>query len=407
MLRPRWTQIANLASGYETPFFLIWSVPFLENQKRLQECVNSAGKVRQWYSFKTQPVLELAAFAGSLGMGMEVVSKRELAAALHLKFPPENILVNGVAKHNWLSREIPLLNVIFDSLHELEELASAAATLNWRCGLRVAVSQQINVDIPEQPPQFGIGVSDLGYARDILARANVPVRILHFHLHSNVPSARIYDEAILELRDAAIAFGMSPDIIDIGGGLPDWTLDTVTTEEADIHLKEYGEVLRRCGAYFKDLSEVWLENGRHLLGPSAVLVVTVQDVKIVDGVRVLICDGGRTNQALPSVWENHSVSILGSEDSSGVAETLVCGPTCMGYDSLYRGPLLSPTKIGDRLIYFNAGAYHIPWENRFSHGLCKVLWTTDGTTFTTLRPSETSDDWLSDWSLRAAPLDVA
>jgi diaminopimelate decarboxylase len=406
-MRPRWAHIANLASGYETPFFLIWSEPFLENKNRLQRCVKGAGNVRQWYSFKTQPVLELAAFAGSLGMGIEVVSKRELAAALHLNFRPEDILVNGVAKHNWLNRETPRLNVIFDSLHELGELAPAAASLNWRCGLRVAVSQQINVDIPDQPPQFGIGLSDLGYARDLLAAVNLPVRILHFHLHSNVPSARMYNEALLELRDAAIAFGMSPDIIDIGGGLPDWTLDPAIAEEADIRLKEYGDVLRNCEAYFKDLSEIWLENGRHLLGPSAVLVVTVQDVKIVDGVRVLICDGGRTNQALPSVWENHNVSVLASEKSDDVADTVVCGPTCMGYDSLYRGLLPALAKIGDRLIYFNAGAYHIPWENRFSHGLCKILWTTDGATFRILRPSETSEDWLLNWSVRTTPLDAA
>ncbi len=402
MLRPNWAQIADLASGYETPFFLIWTGPFVERQKQLQKCTEKAGNVRQWYSFKTQPVPQLAAFAGSLGMGMEAVSKYELAAALRLNFSPADILVNGVAKHKWLDRTVAGLNVVFDSLNEIVELAPVAARLNWRCGLRVAVSQQVNVDIPEQPPQFGIGVGDLGHARDLLAKSKVRVEILHFHLHSNVPSAHAYNDAILELRDAAVNFGIPPCIIDVGGGLPDWTLNAASAGAAKSALQEYADVLCRSGTYFESLSELWLENGRCLLGPSAILVVTVQDVKTVDGIRVLICDGGRTNQAMPSVWERHAVAVVGNRDTGEVAETLVCGPTCMGYDSLYRGPLCSSAATGDRIIYFNAGAYHIPWENRFSQGLCNVLWTTDGATLRTLRSSESTDGWLSNWEPQSA-----
>lgn len=31
-------------------------------------------------------------------------------------------------------------------------------------------------------------------------------------------------------------------------------------------------------------------------------------------------------------------------------------------------------RAGDQLIWMEAGAYHIPWETRFSHGHAAVAW---------------------------------
>jgi hypothetical protein len=30
--------------------------------------------------------------------------------------------------------------------------------------------------------------------------------------------------------------------------------------------------------------------------------------------------------------------------------------------------------VGDVIVWTNAGAYHLPWETRFSYGLCAIVW---------------------------------
>lgn len=52
--------------------------------------------------------------------------------------------------------------------------------------------------------------------------------------------------------------------------------------------------------------------------------------------------------------------------------TSVHGPTCMAFDTLARRPMAVSLGPGDVLIWLDAGAYHLPWETRFSHELAEV-----------------------------------
>ena len=46
----------------------------------------------------------------------------------------------------------------------------------------------------------------------------------------------------------------------------------------------------------------------------------------------------------------------------------------MAFDQLARMPLPRSLRAGDHLVWLDAGAYHIPWETRFSHGHAAVVW---------------------------------
>jgi diaminopimelate decarboxylase len=77
--------------------------------------------------------------------------------------------------------------------------------------------------------------------------------------------------------------------------------------------------------------------------------------------------------ALTSIWEQHALMPL-EERSGAMILTTAHGPTCMAFDQLARIPLPRALKAGDHLLWLEAGAYHIPWELRFSHGHAAVLW---------------------------------
>ena len=74
--------------------------------------------------------------------------------------------------------------------------------------------------------------------------------------------------------------------------------------------------------------------------------------------------------------------------------TAVCGPTCMAFDQLALRPLPRSIRAGDRLVWLEAGAYHIPWEARFSHGHAAVAWH-DGRGLRLARERQDFEEWWS------------
>lgn len=395
-----------LSLSASTPFYLFSTLPISKQIAELDAALINAGfqsametrqlktQFKHWLSCKTQPVAPLLRWWREQSRPIEVVSEFELRAALAEGFAPENILVNGPAKHHWLAgvqatacpgntpkRELQHgallrnLSVNFDSPAELEALLPLAKKLNWRCGVRLNTNEEFDPENPQFPTQFGFTPDEAVAALKKLLRANARVETVHFHLRTNVASAQVFQRAIGEVAEVCSSARFSPVFLDIGGGLP---VRHVLTRggkvfDGEFGLRAFADMLRQAVKQFPKLREIWLENGRFLTTGSGVLVVKILDVKERRGVRQLICDGGRTMNALLSVWEQHA--LLPLKDRAG-AETLtvVHGPTCMAFDQLARIPLPRSLKAGDHLMWLDAGAYHLPWEARFSHGQAAVVW---------------------------------
>lgn len=416
-----------------TPFFLLSALPIAERISELDGALIEAGfksaiesrksKIgfRHWLSCKTQPVAPLLRWWRQQSRPIEVVSEFELRAALAEGFAPENILVNGPAKHHWLSQfgapisksgrfkknqhaesefGAPLrnLSVNFDSPAELDVLLPLAKRLNWRCGVRINTMEEFDPENPQFPTQFGFTPDEATKALKKLLRAKARVEIVHFHLRTNIASAQIYQRAIAEVVEICRSARSNPSFLDIGGGIP---VRHVLTRggkvfDGEFGLRAFAVMLRQAVKQFPNLQEVWLENGRFITTGSGVLVVKILDFKERRGMRQLICDGGRTMNALLSVWEQHA--LLPLENRSGTeALTVVHGPTCMAFDQLARIPLPCSLKAGDHLIWLDAGAYHIPWEARFSHGHAAVLWH-DENGLRLVREQQSFENFWAQWA---------
>ncbi len=431
-----------------TPFYVFSALPIAERIAELDAALTHAGfkseisnlksqiGLRRWLSCKTQPVAPLLRWWRYQGRPIEVVSEFELRAALAEGFAPENILVNGPAKHHWLAQfggatvsdparfvgvqasacpggtrkcerqragaetGAPVLrglSVNLDSRAELDALLPLAKKLNWRLGVRILTGEEFDPENPQFPTQFGFTPDETVAALKKLLRAKARVETVSFHLRTNLPSAQIYQRAIAEVAEVCRAAKFSPLHLDIGGGLP---VRHVLSRggkvfDGEFGLRAFGEMLRQSAKQFPGLREIWLENGRFVSAGSGALVVKILDVKERRGLRQLICDGGRTLNALTSIWEQHALLTL---PERGGAETLtaVHGPTCMAFDQLARIPLPRLLRAGDHLVWLDAGAYHIPWETRFSHGHAAVLWH-DERGLRSAREQQSFEDFWSLW----------
>ena len=387
-----------LATRTPTPFYLFSAEPMAEALAELRalDCVGVP--VRHWLSCKTQPVAPLLRWWREQGRPIEVVSEFEYLAARHEGFATDDILINGPAKHRWLPRvAVEGMRVNFDSPGELKALLPMAKKLRWRTGLRLRTGQEHDPENQEFPTQFGFEPEEAARALKQLNRAGLAAETLHFHLRTNVASAAIYEQGIREAHAFCVAANWWPAFLDCGGGLPPRHTFSHDGKEfaADFDLAELAGVFTRWLPRFAGLRELWLENGRFLSARSGVLVVTVLDVKERAGLRQLICDGGRTMNALVSNWEEHGLFSV-PKRSGPAALTAVHGPTCMAFDQLTRRALPRTVRTGDRLVWLEAGAYHVPWETRFSHGQAAVLWHENGK-LTPARDAESFAAWWGQW----------
>jgi diaminopimelate decarboxylase len=377
-----------LSLSAPTPFYIFSALPIAERISEMDAALNAAGfkseienrksKIgfRHWLSCKTQPVAPLLRWWREQGRPIEVVSEFELRAALAEGFTPENILVNGPAKHHWLPQfELRELSVNFDSPAELATLLPLAKKLNWRGGVRFNTGAEFDPENPQFPTQFGFTPDEAAAALKKLLRAKARVETVHFHLRTNVSSAQVYRRAIAEVAEVCRAAKFAPQFLDLGGGIPVRHALTRGGKvfDGEFGLRAFAEMLRQSAKQFPNLREIWLENGRWTSAGSGALVIKILDVKERRGVRQLICDGGRTMNALTSLWEQHRILPV-PERGGAEMLTTVHGPTCMAFDQLARIPLPHSLRAGDHLIWLEAGAYHIPWETRFSHGHAAVLW---------------------------------
>jgi diaminopimelate decarboxylase len=391
--------LGRALSRHDTPFYLFSARPIRDALAELALLDRALPvRVRHWLSCKTQPVRPLLRWWRRRGDNIEVVSEFELQAALAEGFPPERILVNGPAKQRWLPRHPqPGLSVNFDSRRELEALLPLARRLHWRLGLRCLTLEELDPEHPGRPTQFGLDPAETASALRRLLRSGARLEMLHVHLRSHVASPAIYERVLLELAGRCAAAGFAPTVLDLGGGLPPPHTRSSdgrafdTGFRMDALARMYRRVLRR----FPGLQELWLENGRFVSARSGVLVVRVLDVKERRGWRQLICDGGRTTQAMVSTWEQHALLTVPPRRGPRCL-TAVHGPTCMAFDRLAARPLPRSIRPGDVLVWMEAGAYHVPWETRFSHGWAKVLWH-DGRRLEVARAAEDFAAWWGQW----------
>ena len=390
-----------------TPFYLFSADPMASALAELNEALSGL-PITHWLSAKTQPLPALFRWWHRQGRPIEVVSELEFQAARATGFEPEQILVNGPAKHRWLHRHaLPGLNVNFDSAAEMRALGPVAKQLNWRLGLRVNTEAEYDPEKPDYPTQFGFAPEELPNAVRLTEQLGLRLPILHLHLRTNVASPEVYESAADEAMRLAQAAGLRPEILDLGGGFPPARVRTKGGDSvaAQFSLKGMAQVYRELLERYPQLRGLWLENGRWWSARSGVLVVRILDAKEHRGKRNLICDGGRTMNALVSTWENHEIFFLPERTGEEVITT-INGPTCMAFDKLVRRRLPRSLSIGDHVVWMDAGAYHLPWETRFSHGLAAVYWHENGTT-RLVRPPEGFPEWWKQWTpevgLRANP----
>lgn len=235
-----------------SPLNLVIPTLFEANVARLQTVLDRRlpGGSRLFYAHKANPSPAFVRAAVDAGIGVDVASPGELASALAAGADPSGLEGTGPKGQRFLTALLDagaIVNV--DSLAELELLTHCATT---RRGRQVPVLARLSgagSRAGAAPGTGGRPVSRFGIPprhwptlveRLVGGRTTLDLVGVSFHLDTAETSERVAAvEGCLEVLEGAWRAGLTPRVIDIGGGLRQVFLDDGESYEA------YTSALRR------------------------------------------------------------------------------------------------------------------------------------------------------------------
>ena len=193
-----------------------------------------------------------------------------------------NILFTG---HNVTEEEMMYI-IEHDVTMNVDSLTQLRRSGQIKLGLKVGIRFNLDVGAGYHPyvygggprSKFGIRMSEIEEAKEIVENFGLHVSGVHTHIGSGILDAQIYLDAFDRLLSIASNF-VDIDYIDIGGGIG----IPYKNDEQDFNLKYLGEeissrLVRWCLEYGKKI-RLKLEPGRFLVAKAGTLICKVNTIK--------------------------------------------------------------------------------------------------------------------------------
>jgi diaminopimelate decarboxylase len=367
------------------------------------------------YSIKSCGNLSILQTLRRRGSGFDVVSGGELFRALKAGADARMIVFAGVGKtdqeiNEALDAGIGWFNI--ESEEEFWNLERLAGAKN----LTAHGALRVNPDVAsagthqktltgKKETKFGVDIdrAEAFYVQAAAAR-HARLSALHLHIGSPIKSAAPYVDAItkaLALIDRLSARGIVIDTLDIGGGFAAFYEGNEAPSAAD-YAAAIIPLLSRHNL------RIIIEPGRSISCNAGILVTRVQYTKRGGGKKFTIVDAAMNDLIRPTLYESYHfiwpVELLTAPAPANRLSTLrtdgdekvdVVGPVCESGDYLAKDRYLPPSKRGDLLAVFSAGAYGFAMSSQYNARPRAAEVLVDGKSWRIIRRRETYDDLIA------------
>ena len=384
----------KLAQEFGTPAFFIDEDDFRNRAQSWKSALESefgenAGGV--FYAAKAFICTDVARWIKELGIGIDVCTGGELAAALAGGIDPQKIELHGNNKSlAEIDRavDVGVKTIVIDSLHEIERVAAMARKhskvqavfLRLTPGIQAHTHESIST--AHEDVKFGFSIAS-GAAWDavqeVLRHSELELRGVHCHVGSQIFGTDSFEMAserlinfLAKFRDA---FGRELPELDLGGGygiayLP----NEETVQPSEVIPALHAAVKKHCAANNLSIPVISIEPGRAIVGPTTFTlyeVGTTKDVTLEDGNirRYISVDGGMSENIRPSLYDAQYFAILASRQSqSEKVSSRIVGKHCETGDIVIRDiELQSDIAPGDLLATPATGAYGRSMASNYNH----------------------------------------
>lgn len=396
--------ISNLADRVGTPFYLFDEERLRANARRARDAVAAAGlSADLCYSLKTNPHRRVLEILREEGLGAEVISSRELEAALGVGYEAERIVFNGPGKS---ARDLELavasgVLVHAESASEAGDLARIAES----SGKTARTGVRVNPDVFDDTAQdglrmgrrgsvFGLDPAGPGF-RDAIRTLDrcTDTRLISLSAHIGTGIAmtepfRRLARALAAVRRQLATNGIAIDLLDLGGGFAvpsevrygHGAFDSLLPPAEAIQTpppKAIASFADCCSVIAETLSDPGLtclfEPGRLLVSDTFHLVSRVVRVKEEAGTSFAILDAGRVQNALFVGRGFHEMVLVNDPDRPRHHPWTLTGPLCADFDVFATDRLLPDFEEGDLVAVLDVGAYNLSAQSSWSFDPAPVI----------------------------------
>jgi len=405
--------VQAIANEVGTPAYIYSKATFLDHLNKAQKAYNKL-ETTICYSVKACGNINILRFMALAGSGFDIVSGGELYRVLQAGGDPEKIVYAGVGKTD--AEIIEALNAgiayfSIESQAELENLIKLAKkhNKNTRAALRVNPDIEYKthrfITTGKKETKFGVDIERTKKVfADFADNDSVKLCAIHVHLGSGGKKIDPYVEAVkktLPLIEQLRGQGYAIEALDLGGGYgADYESDTVPSAE------DYaGSII----PLLKDKNlKLILEPGKSICANAGILLTQVLYTKTGGRKKFIIVDAGMNDLIRPSLYNAFHFIWPAEVDESfvpgrriknlklkGTEVVDVVGPICEGSDFLAKDREIPPTRRGDLLSVFTAGAYGFTMSSNYNARTLAAEVLVDGDKFEVIRKRQTYEDLIA------------
>jgi diaminopimelate decarboxylase len=375
--------VRDLATDFGTPAYVLDEADF---RSRCRDFVQAFAGADVHYAAKAFCSLASLRWVVEEGLGLDVCTGGELAAALRAGVPPELIAFHGNNKsvaELEQALDVGVGRVVVDSFAEIARLAWLAEERGLRQPALVRATVGVEAHTHEfiatahEDQKFGFSVAG-GDAFEACSRvlnlASLELVGVHSHIGSQIfdtsgfeVSAHRAVALLARLRDE---LGATPPYLDLGGGFGiAYTAADTPMDVPALAASMRAIVARECAAYGLAEPRLAVEPGRAIAGPAAVTLYEVGTVKDTPHRRYVSVDGGMSDNIRTALYDALYTCVLASRVSE-VPPVLcrVVGKHCESGDIVVRDAWLPADLVpGDLVAVAATGAYCRSLASNYNH----------------------------------------
>src|SRR5438067_1485520 len=405
---------ARIAAEVGTPVYVYSKATLLRHYRQVADAFAPLNPTL-CYSIKSCSNLHICKLLIEQGCGMDVTSGGELFRALKAGCDPKKIIYAGVGKTDdeiamAIDAGIAAFNI--ESEAEIENIDRVAGAMNksaigaLRVNPDVDARSHAKTTTGRKGDKFGV---DIERAERVFEQyrnlKNLRLGGIHLHIGSPVYRVQPYVDAVtkaIALIDRLMKNGHKIEWLDTGGGFavnykhPNQALPVTEHAKALVPLlanKPY---------------HIAIEPGRYIVGNAGIVLTRVLYRKQSGEKRFVIVDAGMNDLIRPTLYDAYHFiwpvkpderNVPASRDEDLVpidGETVdVVGPICESGDYLAKARPLPPTRRGDLLAVFTAGAYGFAMSSNYNNRPRAAEVLVDGDSYKVIRRRETYEDLIA------------
>jgi diaminopimelate decarboxylase len=375
--------VRDLAAEFGTPAYVLDEADF---RSRCRDFVQAFAGADVHYAAKAFCSLASLRWVVEEGLGLDVCSGGELAAALRAEVTPDRIAFHGNNKsvaELEQALDAGVGRIVVDSFAEIARLAWLAEERGRRQPVLVRATVGVEAHTHEfiatahEDQKFGFSVAGgdaFEACRRVLNHAALELVGVHSHIGSQIfdtsgfeVSAHRAVALLAQLRDE---LGATPPYLDLGGGFGiAYTAADTPMDVPALAASMRAIVARECAAAGLAEPRLAVEPGRAIAGPASVTLYEVGTVKDTPHRRYVSVDGGMSDNIRTALYDAQYTCVLASRLSE-VPPVLcrVVGKHCESGDIVVRDTWLPADLVpGDLVAVAATGAYCRSLASNYNH----------------------------------------